>query len=293
MRRRTKKAAYTPPAEFVLEPVRVSAPVSVPVPDIPDEPRTSRPRQVSHKRIAGALLFSLIFHLSMVTVFRIVVYFPHAELVYREFHIVQAPVESTQPATPSESPEHLTLGGLPPIELPTIEFAELARLRERQASLDASARYKALLAEDEPKDSWRQFVTGMQELPKTLSRLSLSGGSEPRPPVPAQEEIAFVPATGFVGKIEWGTPPKDRQVLFAPPIQALWEAGSDAFKRPMELVLEVNPSGRVVSVWNPAAAEDPLGDQVQAAMLKYRFALRDGTDNQLATIRIRPEDSKP
>lgn len=295
MRRRTKKAAYSRTPELVLAPAPVQAPspASLPGMVLPAEMGSPQRRRPSHRRLAGALLFSLVFHLSMVTVFRVVVYFPREELAYREFHIVQAPSSAPSIQTPSETPGRLVLAGLPEIQLPTLEFAELARLRERQKSLDASTLYDALIAEEEPKDSWNQFIVGMQDLPKTLSRLSLSGSAEVAPPTPAPEEIAFSPATGFIGELEWGAPPKDRQLLFAAPIQALWEAEPDAFKRPMELVIEVNPAGRVVSVWNPATEENSLADQVQAAMLKYRFALREGTDNQLATIRIRPEDAKP
>lgn len=294
MRRRTKKAAYSPDPDLLLAsaPVQAPTPANVAKAAYPVEISVKSRRRVSHRRLVGALLFSLVFHLSMVTVFRIVVYFPREELAYREFHIVQAPPSAPSVQTPSETPGRLVLAGLPEIQLPTLEFAELARLRERQESLDASTRYDALIAEEEPQDSWKQFITGMQDLPKTLSRLSLSGSEEVAPPAPAAEEVAFSPATGFAGTVEWGAAPKDRQLLFAAPIQALWEAGPDAFKRPMELVIEVNPAGRVVSVWNPAAEEDALADRVQAAMLKYRFALRDGTDNQLATVRIRPEDAK-
>ena len=85
-------------------------------------------------RMTTALLISLFFHLSMITVFRIVVVLPRERVKFYDVRIVSTSDESETPtAATVETPmtrDALALGGaslyddLPEVELPVIEFAD-------------------------------------------------------------------------------------------------------------------------------------------------------------------------
>ncbi len=300
MKRRTR-GGWSPrhgketPPESVGEPVLLPATVKLKLAG--GGAPVDYPRPSPKRRMTGAICFSLVFHLSMVTLFRIMVYFPREERQFFDFRIVQAPsleIGEGRLARSELGLEKLRME-LPGIELPTLEFSETARLRERQQSLAADAKYRELTGEARPRDSWGQFVAGMQELPQTLSRLTLSavGESESTVAGSVSAPISFRPAEGYSATLEWGNPPLDRPLLFSPPLKSLWETGAEGVEAPLELVLEVNPAGRVVSVWNPAAGDSALADRLQAGMLKYRFGMIEGTGNQLATVRIRSGANEP
>ncbi|MCK5862029.1 MAG: hypothetical protein KAH38_06070, partial [Candidatus Hydrogenedentes bacterium] len=80
------------------------------------------------------------------------------------------------------------------------------------------------------------------------------------------------PAEGFEAYIEWSGPPKDRELLFAPPIKALWKITPAKLTRTLEIVFKVAPSGRVTNVWSPMVEDSELVDDVQLTLLDYRFA---------------------
>ena len=87
----------------------------------------------------------------------------------------------------------------------------------------------------------------------------------------------------------WAGDPKDRKLLFAPPIEALWNLDPNQFTQPIEMVLQVNPLGQVVDATNPNPSD--LADAVQFAALKYRFeplSVENGA-NQFATLRVERE----
>ena len=55
------------------------------------------------------------------------------------------------------------------------------------------------------------------------------------------------PAEGFEAIIVWSGEPKDRALLFAPPVDALWDAEAGDLDRPIEVVLQVDALGNVVN----------------------------------------------
>jgi hypothetical protein len=260
-----------------------------------------------------ALLASGVFHLSMVTIFNIVIYFPRHDTSFYEFTIVPlsipAPVSEGNSEDSSEverdglGGEKLALRGgtgatLPAIQLPTLEFAELERLRVRQEGLQSLSRYDDLF-QAPTDDSWSRFSRGLSGMSRSLSRLRLSGESggtsEPGFMLPArQERIVHRPAEGFEAGLVWSTEPRDRKLLFAPPIEALWDVDVTAMQRPIELVLQVNALGRVVNVFSPNLDERELVDAIQMTALQYRFeplSLEEG-GKQTATVRIVREGSR-
>src|SRR5690606_4236841 len=143
---------------------------------------------------AVSLTISTLFHLSMVTLFSIVLMFERRELPYirvefrQEFPEAPAPAalesaanESLQLRAPNElldsfiagesgagvpfpdgslklSAPALT-GGLPSIELPKLEFAELERLRLRQEALPMREDLERYLGR-KSRDPWARFGRG-------------------------------------------------------------------------------------------------------------------------------------
>jgi len=262
---------------------------------------------------AVALIISAIFHLSMVTVFRIVTYIPREDIRFTEFTIVSvtpeaeawpvadvlAPIDGTGPQLALRG-----IGGADlAVQLPTIEFAELDRLRVREESIPDPVRSESLFREPSD-DSWARFSRGLSNMSRSITQLRLSGVSgvvEPDPdPIPALVAPspalpASRPAEGFEVYIVWAGEPRDRKLLFAPPIEALWEVDPAEFTEPIEMVLQVNPLGRVVNVFSPNLDARELVDAVQLSALQYRFEpleVGDGA-NQTATLRVQREAGGP
>lgn len=258
------------------------------------------------RSFAAALIFSAVFHLSMVTVFRIVTYIPREDMQFAKFDIVSVPRpvaggEEPPPDTPpgSTGPQ-LALrgigveGGRASLQLPTIEFAELGRLKVREESVPDPARPESDFREPSD-DSWARFSRGLSNMSKTLTGLRFLGqgadgsAGSISPPVAKAPLPASRPAEGFEAYVVWATDPKDRKLLFAPPIEALWNVEPGQLAQPIEMVLQVSPLGEVVDATNPNPSE--LADAVQMAALKYRFeplSVENGA-NQFATLRVERE----
>jgi len=261
-----------------------------------------------------ALAISILFHLSMVTVFRIVIAFPRENIEYVSFRIVapaQRPAQlqahsadRLRVPSPNATPAGLVGGDaeetdpgwqeplwdLPAIELPTVEFAELRRLRVREEGLALWTEHEALLG-PKPRDAWARFGEELGQLGSALSHLRLSGREDQDKEV-APEPVSR-PAKGFEAYIEWVTEPRDRQLLFAPPIEALWGMAPSEMAAPIVLQFTVNTSGRVVSVWSPGLDDDGVTRSAQNALLKYRFEPVDGNAKQQATLHIVASRTEP
>lgn len=257
-----------------------------------------------------ALTISALLHLSMVTVFSIVIWFPREVIDYYAFDIVEVPAPEAvffEPAPGAadrlRSPNlegglgeladpRLAYGAaLPPIQLPTLEFAELRRLRVRTEGLDALALYGGLL-DGGPRDSWGRFGEGLARVRQSITDLALPGelgtGGDRLSRAPARP--VHRPAEGFEAYIEWNTEPKERALLFAPPIRALWDIDPRELGRTIEVVIEVTPQGRVINAYSLQLDDTGILDEVQAAVLRYNFEPlpAERAQNQLATVHIAP-----
>ena len=94
------------------------------------------------------------------------------------------------------------------------------------------------------------------------------------------------PAAGFEAHIEWVAEPRDRELLFAPPIVALWGADPAVLDEPLVIQFSVNARGRVVSVWSPQLDDDGILSSAQNSLLKYRFEPAEIADDQQATLHV-------
>jgi hypothetical protein len=244
--------------------------------------------KTQHNRVfRQALIFSVIFHLSMVTVFNIVILFPRQDITYYDFHFVKT---STSFQNMKFSTDRLHLSGLEKgydgqmamaganpagdilssIQLPTLEFAELERLAVRQDSRSLMDRIQG----PQSRDSWGRLGQGIEKVRLSLSRLGTQDddSQDTLPALASPPQPVHRPAEGYEAYIEWSTAPKDRQLLFAPPIKALWDITAENLNKPIEIVFKVNQHGRVINVWSPVVDTDGIIDSVQIAVLKYKFA---------------------
>ncbi|MEK7794287.1 MAG: hypothetical protein AAB353_07145 [Candidatus Hydrogenedentota bacterium] len=250
-----------------------------------------------------ALSFSVLFHLSMVTIFRIVVLFPEEPIDYVAFTIVpqetgtrdrlllsspDSAFERVAGET-SEDParEFARLAdGLPSVELPTVEFAGMDLLRARSESLELRARSEGLF-DSGPSDSWARFSKGLSSIGGALSRMAF-GGEEI-----ADEQVQSLgsPAPGFESEIEWMTAPSPRRLLTIPKIDALWGIEAGELPGPLVLVVRINREGEVVGVLPQVEAAPRLIEGIAEAVLTFRFESLGASapETQHGTLTIRAE----
>jgi len=285
-------------------------------------------RAVARNRpLAIALLVSAVFHLSMVSVFSIVLYFPRRDLAFYRVQIVeQRPVRtedslqtreaSSTPPTGSgalrmPTPDGLLAeageedadllaeasvpdgwGDLPPIQLPRLEFSAMDLLRTREESLRVRAEYSDLF-ERKPKDSWARFSDQLRGLGTALTGLRPQGISELDADSARPRKVS-TPAPGFAVYIEWMSEPKDRELLFSPPIQILWSVEPAKLARPVALAFTVNPQGKVIDAQIPLEDEEGVVAEIASTLLKYRFDVLQEANpkNQMGTLIVTAEPAE-
>ena len=262
-----------------------------------------------------ALVISGILHLSTVSVFSIMIWFPRHDPKYFSLEIVRqdsAVVGGVARARPGalrvRSADELFAGddggssadaiaegamaegwaGLPPIDLPRVEFGEFERLRTREESLKIRSQFTELF-DTRPKDSWALFSEELRGLGQRL-RSNLMGRESPAP-APRPVRVS-TPAPGFGIYVQWMGSPYDRQLLFSPPVQALWDVDAVEVAGPIALAFTVDPQGKVIEIQIPVEDEKGLSSAIGTALLKYRFApLREGDREQRGTLLVAPESA--
>lgn len=258
------------------------------------------------------LVVSILFHLSMISVFSIVIRFPSRYVHYASLEIVEAAAPSFRIAERSQ-PERGVLTVPPPdidsltefnpdmsiddafgetfedpwatelpIELPRLEFAELER---REQSL----RIRSELTDDPElprQDSWAAFTSGLKDLGSMVASLAGSPGDDS---AVGPERVA-TPAPGFVAYLEWVSEPKDRTLLFSPPIQALWSVDPHSLRSSLEFLFKIDALGKVEEIQIVMDDGSGVAASVANAILKYRFEpLQAGPRVQRGTLTIKAE----
>jgi len=264
-------------------------------------------RRRSDRIFARALIFSILMHLSAVTVFRIVFSFPHKDVDYFDVAIIPtqmidlpavvastsepAPADRLSVPKPNFDAAAEDTSTLPAIELPALKFESMEKLRLRQEALELRSRFDEIFAGDTDAASATD-ETGLGALGQTLSRFTFGAPkSEPDAPVPVSQ-----PAPGFEAYIEWLSPPLDRKVLAVAPIDALWGLSPDALPEPIALAFRVDRDGKVDRF--RVITLSGFGDIVKAAgsaLARYRFEplLGDGPEMQSGTFIVRAGPHEP
>ncbi len=260
--------------------------------------------QTGDRVLSATLAVSLAFHLSAVTVFRIVIYFPRHDIEYFDVAIVETRVpmrpvlfarERLSLSSPGRNFEQIELAGnalevreswsgLPDIQLPTIKFEELGLLRIRRQALETRARYDDLF-DDAPSDAWSRFGRKLTSVSESFTRYAQGSASEPiRRPVPVSR-----PAPGYEAYLEWLSDPRDRGALSVQPIDALWGLDPSEFGDPIALVFRVDRDGKVVDILEPIEIAGSVLEASVDALMRYRFEplLGEGPSTQHGTLIIR------
>jgi len=244
-----------------------------------------------NRTFTAALGVSMLIHLSMVSLFSIVIFFPRNDVDYYLFQIVPT-TANTAPNTPvtvkraADDPFTNTgsttdeWAAYPTIELPTLEFAELKRLRFRQESLRVGERYERLFQET-PRDSWARFGAELRSLSEALARLAPSWRAAEEETRPKRQPVGRHSA-GFEFYIEWMSEPRDRQPIIAPPMDVLWNASASQVVLPINMIVNVDPQGKVIEVQTALPDDAGIVNGVGRVLRSYRFEpLADGeTGNQ-------------
>ena len=247
---------------------------------------------MAHNRpVIVCLTVSIVFHLSMISVFSIVIRFPSRYVHYASLELVEAATPSSfrlteriksdrlvlQAPEPMDDPDSKLAMDNPfqdtkykdtwatslPIELPRLEFEEFER---REQSL----RIRSKLTED-PKlpelDSWAAFNSKLKGLGSLIAGMA-----------DVEDEASFsdaarvgAPAPGFGLYLEWITEPKNRTLLFAPPAQSLWALDPHALHGPLEFAFKVDALGKVEEIQILTNDDKGVATEIANSILRYRF----------------------
>lgn len=242
-----------------------------------------------------ALSVSALFHLSMVTLFSIVFEFPVTRIDYYSFRILSE--ESAFSGDPAAHPGERMAGlptlqnplrdtgleglgleptpsdwaaGLPAIELPRLEFAEMQMLEVREEGLSIRSRLVDFL--DAPlSDPWSRLSRGLERLGDALSSLGWFDDADKETLARPAPKLVARPAEGFEAYVEWMSEPLNRELLFSPPIEALFRLHPEDLREPITLVFRVNPRGEVIEVLTPLPDEAGVVVSAARALTSYRF----------------------
>lgn len=264
-----------------------------------------------------ALCLSVVFHISMVTLFSIVFEFQVKRIEYYDFHILseQQLVSEEARAAPERRSRNLPVledplrkagieelardegsevsagwaSGLPAIELPRLEFAEMEMLELREESLTIQSRLAEFL--DAPlSEPWARLGRGLERLGDALSSSWFFDEEEETVIEQGMPQLVARPAEGFEAYVEWMSEPRDRELLFSPPIEALFKVDPEELTEPITLVFRVNPEGEVVEVLTPLPDDAGIVVSAARALTTYRFAPLEesNTWDQHGTLLITP-----
>lgn len=258
-----------------------------------------------NKAFQWAFAVSFVFHLSTVTLFRIVIYFPREDVQYVNFAIVEAVVDAAdleerevlkvpsregalERAASSESLDEVDrfMHSIPPIQLPTIEFAGQDLLRMRTQGLEIRSRYEELFRPPR-QDAWSRFGRGLAIVGDVITRVTQGAGTlDEESPDPISH-----PAPGFDAYLEWMEPPTDRQPISVTKIEALWGLDPAHLTEPIVLYFKVNRDGKVVGIVPQMEDDEGIVMSAVESLFAYRFEAigEDGPGTQEAMLLIRAD----
>jgi hypothetical protein len=238
--------------------------------------------------LGKSLLVSLIFHLSAITLFSIVIYFPKERTRYAQLSFVeerpavlaaaQAPGIVAALTRPRSTPAAAAL------DLPKLEFDPAGQLELGKLSLSGKSFY-----EDSPApelDTWARFGEGIQQVRASLlgiagaPALRLSGDGDERGGEPATIDMG----PGLRALPDWAGA-KPRAVLFTPP--AFFRGSMPA--APLDFFLSIDATGAVNSVVCMRAASTPIEEELNAFFRQCRFAPQEGGAGlTMLLVRVEP-----
>ena len=190
-------------------------------------------------------------------------------------------------------------GLLPRIELPKLQLTGEKLKRTGEERLQIRPEFGYLLEPKPAPDSFAVFTEELQGFGRAVGRITLKtlfGDDEPpRDPLEVKESIPLTTHGGVVLTVRWSGEPKDRTVVFAPPIQALWDLDPSQLRIPIRISIKVASDGKVIEVHAPVNDEAGIAEGVGEGLRHYRFTplTRELVSNQYGTVTVAPEPRTP
>ena len=227
-----------------------------------------------------ALVVSLGWHLLLLKMFTIVVVFPPVdEPPYLEFAFVKLPTVLSEPFLSGPGSYGYPLGrrrlgdslhvaedesliARAEIQLPGLDFSKLEQLTIAARLTFSPEGVRGLLPPDY-EDLYPRVESGFQRL---LSSVAGDGDIVRRlfPPISRRR-------TPRLSRVEWQGEPRDRDLLFAPPLRGLYWDTDEGEEEKISLSFAVDSEGRVTDVHALTGGTAQLIDAATKAMKAYLF----------------------
>jgi len=257
---------------------------------------------------------SMLFHLSMVTLFSIYVYVPVSRPKYAQLDIkylelgrvdlassdltlrIPAMDGALTPEAESGVPEPAEIGPLAATERLTLQLPEIAppafdsAQLERWEMIATATRALPLRLPDLEEDSWARSIGRIERIQDRLREYTALDSVFPVAPDSHHIVPITQPVAGLQVYIEWGREPLDRKLELRPPIDSLWRLDPKTLERPLGLAFKVNAAGEVVYV---LPTDDEILRDVSDALKQFRFAplVDPRSDDQIGTLVIASENN--
>ncbi len=224
-----------------------------------------------NRRLWTALGISALVHLSAVTIFNVVIYFPVSEIEYFDFRFVEAP----RGTMGNEEAGVVSIAAnqwewLPPLEPPNLDTPTEGRLTLSNPAIPEQSLAEEIYGSNE--ENAPLLGEALKNMQTSMRRLSLGADRVEMQSMPPANVSTFTPTAGFTGALLYPQRDNIRALLFAPPLQTLWGVPADQLRGGLNYTLSVDASGKVTRVWN----EDLRGGEklaaVEAQLAQYRFA---------------------
>lgn len=225
------------------------------------------------------LLASLLFHLSAITVFSVVIYFPRESRRYAQLAFVQEAPATSLPASAITDallrPERIT--EVESVTLPRLSFDPTGHLQAEALRVGGQSFYEE--APDVRADSWERFGVGIQRLRASIRDIA-GGADEPGALEAATASDLF--GTGFEVSMDWGASPA-RELIYSPPVFFR----SPAPDRGAEFFLNIGPAGDVVRVVSLSTERSPFETESIEFLQRCRFSAGEGGRGAEFSLRVR------
>ncbi len=240
-----------------------------------------------------ALVVSTALHLSMVTLFSIVVYVPRFPAQFSRVELVSAgePVRAEGWSLPplARSLTASSEEALPPIDLPTLSLPIVDPALDAGRLADLESR--APIARREP-DSWARFGQEIGALRERIGEIGAFVGLETQ--ARAVTPVARVDS-GVTASIEWPQGAEARELVIKPTIGVLWDIRLADPVLPLSISFSINARGQVTDVLAPPEDERGITRRVVSALRRFQFApdTGDASLERQATLVIAVERAEP
>lgn len=241
-----------------------------------------------NKVLIATIGVSALIHLSMVTLFSIYVWIPIERPHYYQMDIRIASNQSilgdpramlqmrtfedrvNRGATAPNIVENAE--ALPEISLPSLDSQQL----ERSALIGNSLRIRSAFETQRKQDTWSLAIEEIGKLDDKLRALTPIASIFPEEKPPQKAAPFSRPVPGIAMTIEWMSEPRNRELLFAAPVDTMWQLENRRLRDPITVSFKANSLGEVVYVLPHTGGEDDdFAVSLSEALKKYRFAPLD------------------